>query len=594
MSIFSFEESLSIGEVRGVDTSSVFIQVTSIEKLCHVRVGRLVAIQGRDINEWLIGMVDRVWRNPLENDLIEGDVEEIDTVVMENNSTQVTLVGTYQAKRGDINNYFTRALLSLPDINRHVFPIEGKALEEFMSIISCNSIDSSKIPLEIGTYMLDRRAKAFIDGDKLFQRHAALLGSTGSGKSWTVATILEQASKLDHANIVVFDLHGEYKKLPYAQQLRLAGPSDLKQEDDSVLYLPFWLLNYDEIQSMFIDRTENSAPNQATAVLDAITRAKKETLTLLSKKDVLDLFTVDSPIPYKMKDIIEILEEKNSEEIGTGEKYQSGAKKGQDKTVQGPLYNKLTRLLIRIKNRIEDRRYGFLFQPPEEWYKYEALHELAYKIMGYRGIKDYGDSGVKVIDFSEVPSDVLPVIVSLTARLIFQIQFWSDPGEEGNSRHPILLVCDEAHLYLPNGSKQVNVLENKALENFERIAKEGRKYGVGLFVVSQRPSDVSTTILTQCNNVIALRLSNDRDKAVVKGLVSDTLSGLLNVLPSLEVGEAIVVGDSVLLPTRICLNKPTYRPLSTTIDFWQRWEKHKVSIDIEKAVENLRIQSRKE
>lgn len=176
------------------------------------------------------------------------------------------------------------------------------------------------------------------------------------------------------------------------------------------------------------------------------------------------------------------------------------------------------------------------------------------------------------------------------ARLVYQVQFWSDPGTDNEGRHPILLICDEAHLYLPHSPE--NVTERKSLENFERIAKEGRKYGVGIFVVSQRPSDVSTTILSQCNNIISLRLTNERDKSVVKNLLPDTLGGLLEVIPGLEVGEAVVVGDSTLLPTRIVLNKPNHPPKSSTIDFWKRWDSSGDKVDLLQAVENLRKQSR--
>ena len=198
--------------------------------------------------------------------------------------------------------------------------------------------------------------------------------------------------------------------------------------------------------------------------------------------------------------------------------------------------------------------------------------------------------GIKVIDFSEVPSDVLPVMVSLISRLVFQIQYWVTSGDD---RYPLLLVCDEAHLYLPNvGGAGLGVLERKAVETFERIAKEGRKYGVGLFVVSQRPSDVNTTILSQCNNVIALRLTNERDKAVVRGLLPDSLGEILNSLAGLEIGEALAVGDATLLPSRIKLNRPKYPPKSSTINFWTKWCEEQPKNALLQAVESLRKQTR--
>lgn len=591
MSIFQFAEHMAIGEVRGVDTSQIFIRVTSAEKLSQARVGRLVAIQGQDANEWVVGLVNRVWRDPIEYKIQEqSDEIPMDQIPSEMNTIQVTLVGTYLARYGTKFNHFTRAILSLPDINRFVFPLEGTSLEKFMSIIGNAENGESVHPLEIGVYTLDRKAKTYLDADKLFQRHAALLGSTGSGKSWSVATILEQASQLKNTNIILFDLHGEYTGLPYTQQLRIAGPGDLTSPDDNVLFLPFWLMNFEEIQSLIIDHSEQSAPNQSMAVLEAITEIKKATLTSLGKKDVLDSFTVNSPIPFHMESIIKFLEQKNTEEMDTGEVYKTGSNAGQAKTKQGPLYDKLTRMLIRLNNKIEDRRYGFLFQAPEKNYEYDSLFEIANTLMGHSGIDGYKKPGIKIIDFSEVPSDILPIIVSLVARLVYQIQFWLDPGSDNKGRHPILLICDEAHLYLPNSPQ--NTTERKSLENFERIAKEGRKYGIGLFVVSQRPSDVSTTILSQCNNIISLRLTNERDKSVVKNLLPDTMGGLLDVLPGLEVGEAVVVGDSTLLPTRIILNKPKYPPKSSTIEFWDRWQNSGDKVNLAQAVENLRKQSR--
>lgn len=590
MSFFSFQKGQSLGEVRGVDTSKIFVRIFSAEMLVKTRVGHLVAIQGQDANEWLIGMIQKVWRDPIEK-FVADEEQSGDHVINEENSAQVTLLGTYLAKYGEKDNYFTRAVLSLPDINRLVFPLDGDSLESFMNILAHVGKEATKKPLEIGRYSLDRKAKAFLDGDKLFQRHAALLGSTGSGKSWSVATILEQASQLDSSNIILFDLHGEYVNLPYAEQLKIASPGDLQDPKEGTLYLPFWLMNFDEIQSIVIDNNEQSAPNQSMAVLESVIELKRATLGGIGQKDVEESFTVNSPIPYKMDGLLALLRQKNEEEIDSGEKYASGDKKGQAKTKQGPLFDKLTRLLIRLNNKVDDRRYGFMFKAPNEWNEYESLHKLAKKLMGNKYTQGYEKSGIKVIDFSEVPTDVLPVIISLVARLVYQIQFWSSPKEENSSRHPILMVCDEAHLYLPREPN--NTIEKKSLEVFERIAKEGRKYGIGMLVVSQRPSDVSTTILSQCNNIISLRLTNERDKSVVRNLLPDTLGGILEVLPGLEVGEAIVVGDSTILPTRIILRKPTFTPKSATIEFWQRWEATETEVDLIEAVENFRKQSRK-
>ena len=201
---------------------------------------------------------------------------------------------------------------------------------------------------------------------------------------------------------------------------------------------------------------------------------------------------------------------------------------------------------------------------------------------------DFSKSRIRVIDFSEVPADMLPVMVGLVARVVYQIQFWTDMS----LRKPLALVCDEAHVYLPKKEGQ-NPIEQMAIENFEKIAKEGRKYGVALLVVSQRPSDVSTTILSQCNNLLALRLTNGDDQGTVKRLMPESLAGLMDALPILDIGEVLVVGDCVLLPSRIRVNPPKERPTSSTIAFWDEWRKPAEKPDFAKAVENMRRQSRK-
>lgn len=582
MSIFNFTDEHSLGEVRSVETSRITVRVTDGQRLQKARVGRLVAIQSMG-NEWLIGIIERVWRHPVElPTLPETDPPaDLAGVPQEENGVSISLVGTYRARDGQRKDTFTRAVFLLPEINRPVFPIEEKSLEDFMGILSASSKADAVAPLRVGTYTLDGKASAYIDGDKLFQRHAALLGSTGSGKSFTVASILEQSAQLPHANIVVLDLHGEYSSMKFASHYRIAGIGDLMAKKEGAIFLPFWLLTYDEMQSLFVDRSEESAPNQASELMKQVVELKRKSIEGLGKHDLLDGFTVDTPVPYRLADLIDAIAEKDKEMV-------QGAK-GEK---QGPLFGKLTRFLNRISVKTKDRRYAFMYQAPEEYETYEALHQLAEKLLG-TGVKQEGvNPGIKIVDFSEVPSDILPVVVGLVARIVYQIQFWSSPGEDGDARHPIVIVCDEAHLYLPSSAASTGPLEKRALENFERIAKEGRKYGVGLMVVSQRPSDVSTTILSQCSNIISLRLANKTDQGVVKQLLPESLEGLMEVLPTLDVGEAVVVGDATLLPTRIKMSKPKHEPRSATIPFWTRWATPKAEVDLVAAVENMRRQSR--
>ena len=578
MAIFTFDASHSLGRVRAVDTRRVNIQVNSDEDLRKARVGQLVALAlPGAVEEWLIGIIEKVIKTPVLEEHTELDEPESDDSVGLSlsresvlNTVQLTLVGTVGLNT-DNKARFSRSLVQVPEIDGGCHILRDAQLQAFMNLLSfAGKTDHS---LEIGQYTIDENAKAFLDGNKLFQRHASLLGSTGSGKSWTVAAILERAAKLPSANLIVFDLHGEYRELSYARHLRIPGPEELGRDDSSLLFLPYWLLNAEELQAMFIDRSEFSAHNQVMAFQDTVVAQKKNTLEFLGKTEVLNAFTLDSPVPFKISDVIAELDRLNKEMVpGSGNREK-----------QGPFYGQFSRLLVRLNSKVGDKRYGFLFRAPESEHAYDAMAATMRRLM------DYSESNaqIKVIDFSEVPADILPIIVGLVARIIYQVQFWTDRDK----RTPMAFVCDEAHLYLPKKDGK-NPVEQRAIENFEKIAKEGRKYGVALLIVSQRPSDVSPTILSQCNNVIALRLTNGDDQATVRRLMPESLEGLMDTLPILDIGEALVVGDAVLLPSRIRIHPPNEKPLSATIDFWDEWSKQPEEPDFVKAVENMRRQNR--
>ena len=527
------------------------------------------------IEQWLIGIIDRVVKTPVievpSQSELEADEESEDAFHREGvlNTVRVSLVGTVGLTLEN-KPHFSRSLAQVPEIDATCNILRDAQLQTFMALLSAEG--KTEHSLEIGRYTIDESATAYLDGNKFFQRHASLLGSTGSGKSWSVASILEQAAKLPSANLIVFDLHGKYSKLSYARHLRIPGPEELGQSDDSLLFLPYWLLNSEELQAMFVDGSEFRAHNQVTVFQDTVVAEKKRQLEALNKTEVLDAFTLDSPVPFSIEDVTAELGRLNTEMV-------QGARGER----QGPFYGEFSRLLVRLKSRVSDKRYGFLFQAPSIMHKYDAMANIVTRLMDYSELKPK----IKIIDFSEVPADILPVIVGLVARIIYQVQFWTDREK----RNPMALICDEAHTYLPSKDGK-NPVEQRAIENFEKIAKEGRKYGVALLVVSQRPSDVSPTILSQCNNIVALRLTNGDDQGTVKRLLPESLEGLMDTLPILDIGEALVVGDAVLLPSRIRIHPLKEKPLSTTIDFWDEWSKDSDTPDFANAVENMRKQNR--
>ncbi|MBU4316952.1 MAG: ATP-binding protein [Proteobacteria bacterium] len=564
-----------LGSVLQVDTRRVMISAQD-EHLERASISKLVTLKkGTAADDWLIGMVDRIVRQIVTADTTEEDREQNglsknDSLQLSGNTVTVTLVGMVRWNAGDARHEFTRSLLDMPGIGQDCFVLKGDSLKAFMGLLVKKG--DTEHALEIGKYALDIEATAYLDGDKFFQRHAALLGSTGSGKSWTVATILERAAQLPSANLIVFDLHGEYRKLSYADQLRIPGPDDLGAAKPDLLYLPYWLMNCEELTAMFVESSEFTAHNQTLVFQEAVFEEKKKLLEAGKKTEVLNSFTIDSPVPFDLDIVVAEIRRLN-EEMEQGAR---GLK-------QGKFYGQFSRLLARMAGKLRDRRYGFLFQAPKEFHSYVAFHGIGKQLLEFT--KKNGR--IKVVDFSEVPSDVLPVMLGIVARLIYYLQFWM-PDEK---RHPVALVCDEAHIYLPREKGNPN--QQRAVESFEKIAKEGRKYGVSLLIVSQRPSDVSDTILSQCNNVMALRLANSNDISAVKNMMPESMTSFMEMLPVLDIGEALVVGDAVLLPSRIQINTPIEKPLSATIDFWTEWSRKNVSPDWVLAAENMRRQRRK-
>ena len=576
--LLDFNENDMLGRVTSVDTEQIIIEIengTVMNKIC---VGNLVAIETAKQHEKIIALIDKVIRKYIEN--YEDEDDEIDEMMVSSaDYIKVSIIGTYHSVYGSTHDLFKRGVEIFPQIESKCYGISDQNLQNFMNILG-KDIDADK-RLKIGSFMMDTAADAVLDGNKFFQRHAAVLGSTGSGKSWCIANILEKASVLKYTNIIVFDMHGEYKSLSegsesIAQRFRIAGPGDLEVTKSDVLFLPYWLLNREELLSMILDRSDSNAPNQASRFTRHIRDLKEETLKREGKTDTLKTFTVDSPIPFLMSELIQKLTIDDTTK-GVGK---NGA------AVKGEWEGKLTRFISRLETKIVDKTYGFMFQPTDEAQKYDWLGAILCKLLGYTD----GEKGIKIIDFSEVPSDVLPVVTGTLARLLYDVQFWMDPEK----RTPFTIICDEAHLYLPV-KEDADSVQKQALYNFERIAKEGRKYGVSILPVSQRPADVSKTILSQCNNFIVLRLTNERDKGVIKNLLPDALKSTIEFLPLLDVGEALVVGDAILLPSKIVLDKPsdTHKPISATRNFWDEWDnKEPDNAAIVDAIEALRQQCR--
>lgn len=412
-----------------------------------------------------------------------------------------------------------------------------------------------------------------VNGNKFFNKHIAVVGSTGSGKSHTVAKIIQNAVAgksgdfaLNNSHVIIFDIHSEYKSaFPKANFI-----------DVSNLALPYWLLNSEELGEFFLD-TEVNDHNQRNVFKEAVVQDKK--LKFNGSEIEKQKIHLDSPIVFDINSVLQFAIDKNNELIDSGEVYASGDKKGQPRRTQGSLYGKLTNFVSRLENKIGDSRLSFFLGEKSMNVSFE---ETLQTLLGYSPAKN---SNVTVIDLSGVPFEVLSITVSLISRLIFEYGYFykrlrcrKNPEETTNNDVPILLVYEEAHKYVPN-SELTKYRSSK--RSIERIAKEGRKYGVTLLLASQRPSEISETIFSQCSNFVAMRLTNPVDQGYVKKLLPDSLGSLIDKMTSLKQGEALLVGESIVLPSIVKIDPCEDKPSSNDIPYWELWQEKWKDLDIE-------------
>jgi len=394
--------------------------------------------------------------------------------------------------------------------------------------------------IEIGQHVGTGGTPCHADLNELLGKHTAILGSTGAGKSGAVAAILhclvDRGTKRGYETwqprIVVLDPHNEYGAA-------FPGHTPLST-DMGTLLLPYWLLNLQETLSLIIGRTEFVATSQANIIKKALLVARKDAAKKISLDE--NRINVDSPIPYSLDKFIQEVEKDKPPQASKQESHNS-------------ILNKIDVL----KN---DARMNFLLKP---WNEKDAKDPFGEVVAQFLGIKH----PMQIVDLSGVPNEVAGIASAVIARTLFNYKVWETSKER--EAGPILLVCEEAHRYVPNrGEAQYEA----AQEAIRRVAKEGRKYGLGLMLVSQRPSEVEATVLSQCNSWIILRLTNDKDREHVRSILPDSLAGLTKLLSGLRRREAIFVGQAIMLPSRIMITKLDEQqlPRSYDIDFDQGWQ----------------------
>jgi len=397
----------------------------------------------------------------------------------------------------------------------------------------------------VGTIHQNYAVPAYILIDELFGKHFSIVGTTGSGKSCGVATILNAViARNPNAHVMLLDPHNEYIN-GFGERAAILSPVD-------GLYLPYWLFNFEELVEVIIGPDYNG--EQVKILGEAVLAAKQ---SYFAKAGLERFGTVDTPAPYRMSDALRFLDSA----MGSLNRPDSVA-----------AYQAVKGRILALQS---DARYGFVFGA-----RLTLRDELSDILARLFRIPVDGKP-VTILDLSGVPSEVLNVVVSVLCRLAFDFALWSETPT------PITIICEEAHRYAPRDKELGFEAAKRALF---RIAKEGRKYGVSLCVVSQRPSDLAPGLLSECNTIFAFRMTSQEDQDIVRSALPEASHGLMNFLPALRNGEAIAVGEGVTMPTRICFDPlpEGRRPKSATASFASAWSKESGESQIEQTVERWR------
>ncbi len=518
------------------------------------QLGSYVAIRQGDIQ--IIAIVTRMAeQEALASPSIETPGEDAARLPFAKRIARLTPVGAIMA-----NGQFERGIGRYPTTGAPVHAIGAADIEVMFSKFRSKGYS-------VGNVVTQRSLRVYLDPSNLFGRHHAILGQTGSGKSWTVASLIQKAvTVMPKAHIVILDLHGEYCwKDQDSKQCFAFNDTCVRHVDARELEIPYWLMTYAELCDLLVDRNEQTAHNQIAFFRDTLRQLREREKGPLA----LERITVDTPVYFSLDDLITAIETKNSEMVPG----KSGPK-------QGPMFGDFDRFLARLASRMNDVRYDFLLKPKIR----NTSASLASLLRDFVGLGDPKRS-ITIIDLSSVPFDVRPTVAAQIGRLAFEFNYWNPQYRE----FPILLVCEEAHVYIPRASESQFAGSRKSME---RIAKEGRKYGVGLAVVSQRPHELSETVLSQCGTFICLRITNPDDQAYVRALVPEVEGELVTVLAGLGRGDALILGEAVPLPTRVKFDKPIPPPNSDDIDFFEKWRTGPDDLDVDAIVRRWRSQER--
>lgn len=485
-------------------------------------------------NTRILCMVDRMWTEA------ESDHREV-------HKLRLTPLGEY-----NINGNFERGVKHFPTVGAELQVVSSWNLERIFS-------DFSEEYYKVGKLSSFESIDVYLDASNFFGRHAAILGQSGSGKSWAVTSLIQSALRyMPNAHIIIMDLHGEYgnKKTDVFASSPFPN-TKVRCLDALELEMPYWLLTYSDLAELFVSSADTNASVQLAFLRKALSELRIES----NKGSDLGNITVDSPVYFSLDELLEKFVEANGETSDFGR-------------TRGPLHGQFDQLLVRMQSLMNDGRYDFMLKPKLR----TSTASLVDLMRDFVGLGD-PKANVTVLNLSAVPYDVAPTVTALIGRLAFEFNFWNPKCLE----FPIWLVCEEAQEYIP---RENHTRFKEARRTMEQIAKAGRKYGVGLCIISQRPHEVSETVLAQCGTFLCLRISNPDDQEYLRAMVPDVTRGTFASLSSLGRGEVLAMGSAVPMPVRFHMNRPNPPPNSTDVDFAKKWSKGGEEIDVEQLVRN--------
>ena len=467
---------------------------------------------------------------------------------------QLNILGEITTNATTGQSKFFRGVRSFPVLNEAVYNMAPDDLEMIFN-------KENEPCIEVGKLQQDSSIVAKVRTDDLLSKHFAIIGSTGSGKSCTVALVLQAIlNQSPEGHIVLFDPHNEYSK-------SFGDRAEIITND--TLDLPLWMFDFVESVELLTSDIEDQSREEQDVLHDVILTAKRlydraqRSNDISSQVKLDDIegelqrathITLDSPVPYRIRDVVKLLDH----EMG----------KLENSSNLGP-YKRLKRRIATLTN---DPRYKFIFKNQASPLPIEDIVGRIFRL-------PVAGKPISILDFSAIPSEALNIVVSVVSRLAFELATWSE------RKVPILLVCEEAHRYIPR-DKSLGFHSTRRI--IGRIAKEGRKYGVSLGIISQRPSELEPSTLSQCSTIFSMRLSNELDQNFVRAAVPDGAAELLSFLPSLGTAETMVFGESVNLPMRVVLNTlaEEYRPHSSSAKFTDLWNREMATPELMELVYN--------